>query len=375
SSVVYFQLGRNAQYHSLLNQAESAAQQADAAADLSTQRLQYQAALQYLQQAVKIGDTPEASNLLLRVQQSLDQIDNIRRAEYRRALLEPLPDDVVISRLLIEDSFLYMLDQTSGAVLRAVSTGDGYLLDRTFQCGPQFPGGFGAGPLVDITLVAEGDPDVVLLGIDAGGRVMRCYLSKPPEVETLAVPAQMQSSGLRGITEADGVFYVLDPPNSEVWFYWNGNFGDVQQFFVGVAPPAEMATMVDLAVERFNLYLLNQSGAVTLCSLSTLDVAPTRCSENLGFTDGRSGAEGMPISFEQPFTQVMVSPPPDPSLFLLQAETQGIFQFSLNNLVYQRQYMPFLPLGEGGATAFYVDRLHQQLYLAVGGEVYFTTMP
>lgn len=374
SSVVYFELGRNAQFRALMSQAEAAFQEAEAAADPRVERQQLRAAEQYVLEAEALGVTPQTEALRVRVQQSLDELDNIQRLDYRQALIDTvLPETARITRLLVEDTSLYMLDQASGNVWRAESNGDGYILDPTFQCGPGVPGGFGVDPLVDMVLNPDPGSEAVLLGMDASGRILRCFLSQPPEAETMVLPFRAQAGDLNGIAEADGTYFVMDPANNAVWVYWGGSFSEEPQFFFGDAPPAGMPNMIDLAAERYNLYLLDRNGSTTLCTFSFLDVAPTRCIDALPYTDGRPDAQGAPLEFTQPFSQVLVSPPPDPSLYLLQADTQGIFNFSLNSLVYQRQFMPVRPPSENPATAFFVNRLRQQFFLAFNDEIYFAT--
>ena len=73
------------------------------------------------------------------------------------------------------------------------------------------------------------------------------------------------------------------------------------------------------------------------------------------------------------FSEIQFAPPPDPSIFMLDAGEGSVYHFSLQ-LVYQRQYKSLLPLPKGEATAFAVGQNHQ-LYLAVGNKVYFALLP
>ena len=76
-----------------------------------------------------------------------------------------------------------------------------------------------------------------------------------------------------------------------------------------------------------------------------------------------------------PFTQILVTPPPDPSLFLLEPRSHAIYHFSLRNLAFQRQYMPEQMLSTRDATAFAVDNIQRILLLATGNEVFYAAMP
>ena len=91
--------------------------------------------------------------------------------------------------------------------------------------------------------------------------------------------------------------------------------------------------------------------------------------------DYRPGRENLPLAPPAPFTQIQVTSPPDPSLFLLEPKSQSIYHFSLRNLAFQRQYLPENPLPAREATAFAVDTLQRNLFIALGNEIYYAVMP
>ena len=76
-----------------------------------------------------------------------------------------------------------------------------------------------------------------------------------------------------------------------------------------------------------------------------------------------------------PFTQILYSPPPDPSLFLLEPTRHAIYHFSLRNLAFQRQFLPENDLSSKPATAFTVDSVKLHIFLAIDNEVYYAAMP
>ena len=137
-------------------------------------------------------------------------------------------------------------------------------------------------------------------------------------------------------------------------------------------PPLQ--DVVDLAVNRDDLYLLHADGNLTLCFLSGFGGVPTRCSDP-NYVDFRPGRENLPLIPANPLTQLMITPPPDPSIFMLEPESQSINHFSLRNLAFQRQYLPGDPLSPRDATAFFVDNIHHVLFLAIGNELYYAPIP
>jgi hypothetical protein len=79
-----------------------------------------------------------------------------------------------------------------------------------------------------------------------------------------------------------------------------------------------MEDVIDLAVDKSDLYLLHEDGHVTLCTFSELGVSPTRCTDPFPYVDSRPGREGLILIPDSPFTQIHATQPPDPSLYLLE---------------------------------------------------------
>jgi hypothetical protein len=79
---------------------------------------------------------------------------------------------------------------------------------------------------------------------------------------------------------------------------------------------------------------------------------------------------------EAPFVQVRTTQPPDPSLYLLQADTQAIYHFSLRLLTFQRQLRSQNPLSaDSPATAFAIRPDGRVIFMALGNRVYYAGMP
>jgi hypothetical protein len=290
--------------------------------------------------------------------------------------VDGLPISTNVTRMVTSDSDLYMLDGSSGSVLHAELTGQGYVVDYSFQCGPGASGATQVGPLIDIMLWPAGyQPAANVVGLDANGNVLYCRSNKPPELDRLTSPANSALGSLAGFTLDLGDTYVLDPFSNAVWIYWKSELSEEPQLFFDQQIPF-MQDVVDLVANNGELYLLHTDGHMTLCFFSGLGVAPTRCSD-AAYIDFRLGRENMPLTTPYPFTQVMFTSPPDPSLYLFEPKSQAIFHFSLRNLAFQRQYLPLAAskLPARDATAFTVSPIRRMLFLAVGNQVYYAVMP
>jgi len=233
-----------------------------------------------------------------------------------------------------------------------------------------------SGAIMDILAwPATFDPQASILAMDASGNLLYCLPNIEPEGKKLAVPPNMLFGDLLGFTEDLGNLYVLDPSSNAVWIYWGSKVGEEPYLFFDQQVPV-MQTVVDLAVNNDELYLLHEDGHMTVCYYNGLEEALTRCTDQQ-YMDFRPGRENTPLVAPSPFEQVLHAPPPDPSLYLLEPEGRAIYHFSLRTLAFQRQFLPLdinkLPLGR--ATAFAVDPIRRNFFLAVGDQVFYAMMP
>ena len=378
ASVVYIQRGRAGQYDVYFSQAQIAANQASAQSNLADQRTIWEATLNLLDQAESYRITPESEKLRAQAQNALDALDLVKRPEYKGAIIGGLAPSADITRLVLSNDDLYMLDGNTGNVLRGrVTPQQDYEIDRTFQCGPGIYNNLAVGHLIDMVAAPQGqDPDAVILGMDASGNVLYCYLSREPKVQMLASPVTAPNWGnLVGFTmdlDQENV-YVLDPQDQAVWAYWGADFVDGPEFYFGDQVP-NIQDVHDLTVDKRDLYLLHSDGLITLCTYSGLDVSPTRCA-NPRYVDSRPGNVGQSLVPQDPFSQVLATQPPDPSLYLLEPKSRAIYHFSLRTLNFHTQFVPENSIASGPATAFTVDPIQRVLYLAVGNQVFQASIP
>jgi hypothetical protein len=381
ASVVYIQRGRGAQFDLYYSQAVQAAETARQKTDPSARRTAWQVVTAYLDKAARYetGFQSDPQQLRQQAQAVFDELDGVKRLDFQPALSGALPDTFRTTRLAATDSDLYILDAAEGQVWRGVLTAQGYDFDSTFQCGPDFPNSGAIGPLIDIAALPKGNKaNASLLAMDAAGNVLLCAPGTSPQFLVLAPPTTGWGQPA-GFTLDQGDLYVLDPQTNAVWIYWQSQLDQPPQlFFAQQVPP--MKDVIDLAVDKSDLYLLHADGHVTICTYSELNVAPTRCTDPVPFTDSRPGKVGQMLLPPDPFTQILSTQPPDPSLYLLEPKTQAIYHFSLRQLTFQRQFQSngVLPPGASSvipATAFTLSRDARIAFLALGNRIFYANIP
>jgi len=372
-ATAYTRLGVTARYEELYSQAEQMAMQAVGQTDLSARRAGLQSSLNILDQADSYHSTTETRELRLQIQNALDDLELVKRVDYRPAIVGGLSAGVAVTRLALWGNDLYLLDGNSGSVLHAKMTSQGYQLDDTFQCNPNFTGGL-VGPLIDIAIWPAGfEPQASLLAMDASGSVLYCLPNDAPIRGNLAAPPSDAWGNTISFTLDLGDTYLLDLLSNGVWVYWRSDFNEEPTMIFDEEIPY-LQDVIDLAVNKDDIYLLHADGYLTLCYFTSFGGVPTRCSDP-PYVDFRPGRENTPLELTNPFTQVLITPPPDPSFFLLEPKSWAIHHFSLRNLAFQRQYLPERMFSSKAATAFAVDNIQRILLLAVGNEVYYASMP
>ena len=380
ATVIYFRSGRASQFQVYFQQAEKAAAAAQAQTDPQLQRDAWQTALAYLDQAERYEVSPNSQALRSQAFFVLDTLEGIKRLNYQPAIKGGVPATYQITQIAATDTELYMLDSLSGNIGRANALSQGYERDDEYQCGPGFAGAEGAGALIDLAVLPKGNKlDSTILGMDEDGTLLECAPGEAIQVINLT-PPPTGFGKLKGFTLDISNLYVLDPDQNAVWIYWKSKFSDEPElFFSENVPP--MKDVVDLAVEKSDLYLLHEDGHVTLCTYSDLEVSPTRCTDPIPYIDSRPGRENQPFVFSAPFTKILSTQPPDPSLYFLEPNSQSIYQFSFRTLTYHRQFQPLDPFQAGTppsaipATAFNISSDNRTAFLAFGNELLYASMP
>ena len=375
ATLTYIRLGSASMFQEYYSQASAMAQQAEQETDVLQKRADWNEAMILLAKAEGIHSNEETQALRSKAQQALDSLELVKRIDYQSALLTGLPYDVKITKMVISNDDMYLLDGESGHVIRAASTSVGFEIDNTFQCGPGVAGAESTGKLIDIIPWPRGyKPDAAILGMDNAGNVLYCAPEEQPIAGKMTPQAHRTIGETTHISISNGNLYVLEPTGNMVWIYNQGDLDSEPNSFFNETMP-KLDDVADMTVNNGEeLYLLHADGSITYCFYNGLSNSLTRCSE-LTPVDNRPGREGQTFEPPTPFTQILNTPPPDPSLFLLEGAQKAVYHFSLRNLNYQYQYLPLVPLAPGNATAFAVDMFRRTIYLAVGNQVYLGFVP
>jgi hypothetical protein len=373
ASAVYFRYGRSVQYEQYLVQARDARTQALALADLVAQREAWQRELFYLDKAEEYTETGETRSLRLEAQQQLDRVLGIHRLQFQPVLSKSV--GAQIGRLAAGENDVYLLDAQRGSVIHLALTNEGFLVDTAFNCGAGTYGPYTVGALVDIlALPTLNTLNATMLGVDAAGNLLYCAPGKVARAVPLAAP-DTNWGRIRSFTLDSGNLYVLDAQARAVWVYVgeDGTFVDRPYFFFGGQIP-QLEDAIDLAVNADDLFVLHSDGRISTCSYSRIEAVPTRCVDPALLINPLQAYRDQDLFTQAHFTQMMFSPAPDISLMLLDADGQGVFQFSARSLELQSQLRPLagrantMPAGE--VTAMGISPNHV-LYFALRDRIYF----
>jgi hypothetical protein len=371
AATVYVQRGQVRLYEEHYLEAQYAAEQALQLTEAPALREAWNIVLGHLDEAEYYQVTDNSQAMRTFAQTVLDNLDYVIRLPFQPALESSLPKDTRFSRIVVSegDGVLYLLNATNGHVLKAVRTDKGYALDPKFFCEP-VPTPLIVGPLVDIIPLPVEDQDgAVILGMDANGNLMKCLPNGDPPLTFQMPPPDMNwGTPIALVMNSLGI-YVLDPLTNAVWIFWSSD--ELTElptlFFDEQVPP--MRDVIDLTLNRDDLYLLHDDGHLTTCTYSY----PTRCTDPAMFNDLRQGGESGPTIDNAIFSEIQFAPPPDPSLYLLEPNKPSIYHFSVR-LTYQHQYRAQNLPDAGPATAFAISSSHQA-FLALGNQVFFAALP
>lgn len=373
--LVYINKGQTEQslYYTAL--AQAAVNTAQAQADPQIQYTAWNNAVYFLDKAENYKVTELTRTLRIQAENAVDGVDKTTRLEYRAAITNSLPPGTKIGKIVATATELYLLDTRKGQVYRAVLTGRGYELDSAFVCGPSpF-----VGELVDIApLSVNNIYKATILGIDKDGTLLFCAPEKTPDAINLTSP----SKGINRVSAFSfdsGNLYLLDIPNNSLWIYVseNGIFKNGPSSLTATAP-VSLADAVDLTANGPDLYILHDDGHLSVCTISYVTTAPTQCSDPAIYTDSRPGHEINPITIAGAnFSALEYVTPPDPSIFMFDKGTSGIYHFSLK-LNLHRVIKPLMTgtnrLPKKSPTAFTVSP-NRTIFIAFDNQVYVAIAP
>jgi hypothetical protein len=370
---VYVQRGLKGEYNEAFAKAQEYAVVAEASTEPADQRIAWQAVIVKLNEAEKYEVTDDSQSLRIQAYASLDPLEGIERLDFQPVLLTALGERVNIVRMVATRDEIYMLDDTSGSVIRAWLTGRGFEIDTEFKCGSFGNTAYSIGKLIDIAVLPQNnETEAVVFAMDADGNALYC---KPdgsyPVAQTIAPPGSNWGAP-RSFVLNSGQLYVLDPQTNAVWIYSGENYAFVNPprlFFDDEVPP--MDEVIDFAIDLDDLYLLYEDGHITTCTFGFAG-QPTKCTDPAMYTDTRIGKANTAIIPGANFRQLRFSPPPDPSIYLLDEAGSAVYHYSLR-LTFQRQFRP-LDAVDGQTSAFAISP-SRMIFLAYGNEIYGSLLP
>lgn len=383
AGTVYVQYGRTEQYKQNYDMALTQAAQARGQTDPTDVRRAWDSTIYYLNQAEKSEKTQDSINLRQEAETALDNMDGILRLDFRPAITGGLSRTTQISQIAATDTDLYLLDASSGSIMRATLTNQSYEVDANFKCEPGTYGTTVVDALIGLeTLPMSNIYNARVIAMDAKGTLLYCGLSDPVAVALVSPQLGWHKISAFSLDSDGKNLYVLDTGGNAVWKYI-GNFGqfpDPPIMFFGEQVPQDMSLAIALAANIGDLYLLFQDGHVTSCSLTSIDVVPMRCSDPVTFKDTRPERQSGPKINDAIFTQMTFASAPDPSLYMLEPLTRAVYRFSPrpDSLELRGQFRATIDqeqnntLFSGPATAMAISP-NRYMFFSVGNQVFFAT--
>ena len=376
ASVVYFRFGRDIQYENAFAEVEIVRSRAlEQVGDPIAERRAWDEVLLKLDNAEQYDSTVEIDTLRAEAQNYLDVLLGILRLNFRPAVID-LPRGLNITAMTVTETELFMLDATTGEILRAFLTGDGFQFDATtFICRGGDYGGISVGTFVELQALPKANALAAsVMGVDAQGNLLYCAANQVPQASSLYRP----SVGIKEVTAIalDGdILYLLDAASNEVWIY-NGRasaFIDYPTAFFEQAPQGGLENAVDMSVTGSDLYLLFNDGHLASCTSSLLDSVPTRCVNPVQLVDPHPAAGGGNSFGQDIFAEMLISTPPDAALLLLAPEIQAIYRFSPRSFSLQNQFHPIKNSLSSFVFSAMATSPSHVIFVAQGNQIYEVT--
>lgn len=375
-SFTYLRLGRSEQFQANILEAQEAIAAAQISSDPSQQRALWTTADVFLERASQYGSSPELDALLDQVAREIDALDNIVRLEFQPVLSGGFGREARITTMSASATDLYVLDSNAARIWRAWATGRGYEVDRGFDCLEGAASFGGMATPVDMAIQAEPGALGVegVVAIDADGTLLYCAPDRRALSSELT-PPDTGFQAIRAIDVFNDSLYVLDPASNAVWIYdaSGGLFsGSPELYFAEEIP--DLSDAIDLAKSQEELFILHSDGVLDRCERTREEVAGlgmqfvVQCQQDLRFLDDRPGAGQESGSSGVVITEMLYSPPPEPSLYFLDSGGRTVFHYSMR-MVYQGQYRP-LDSFPGNPTALTLGP-PSELFVAIDDQVYF----
>ena len=381
SLTVYFRSGKEEQFTGYLDLAQQYQTLAGMETDTFRQYDYWGKALENVIKAEEYGSNTISANLRLQASNTIDSMDLTKRLEFRPALTQKLPDSVKITKVATSGSDVYLLDKTSGSILRIAFNTKGYFeLDSNFKCTPGPSGLNTIGPLIDLVALPSNQPEnYKVMGMDADGNLLYCVPEGTPSSQRVPTPVEGWGT-ITGFALDQSTLYILDSGKNTVWMYRGSGINYVvtpTPLFDESVP--DLGGAIDLAADQEEIYILNADGHMITCQYGeNKDLKKTACQDPTPYTDDRLGREKSPwIFLDSHFISMQATHLPNSSIFILDEVNRAVFQLSYQlNLEATLKVMPSrtYPIPTQAPTAFTVST-SQSIFLAFSNQLYFATLP
>ena len=228
----------------------------------------------------------------------------------------------------------------------------------------------------------DNEEGAAIAAMDANGNLLLCFAEEAPLAITL-VPPSSNWGDPKSLVVENGNLYVLDPLTNAVWIFDGGESGfrEPPYFFFGDQVPTIQGAL-DITLSGERLFILQDDGHITICdyTFAVTDTGArntTTCVDPATFEDDRPGREYGPQIYDATFYQIMRTPAPEPSIFMLDPISKSVYHFGLR-LRLIAQYRSSASLPDAEVTAFTISPKFapfRTLFLAVGNEIYFADLP
>lgn len=375
ASIVYFNRGESHEYNYYLSQAQASVNNAPLMQTADLQREGWEQALIWLDQAALFKNSDDVMSLRLQAQTALDSLDGTRRLQFSPGFAHSLYPSWRIAAIVSLNNDLYLLDQASGSVMYMRLRNTGYELDDQFRCGPGTYAGVEVGKLVDMISVPLNNPaKAPVMAIDNNGNLLYCS----PGGSASAVALTKPESGwtkLKKMVFDSNRLYILDPGNEALWVYRGlaSNFANPPTAFFD-EPTIALSSAIDLAVEGEELFLLHDDGHSSHCISSSI-TGMISCDDPYPYLKTEGNNSDL-VFANLHFDQLAYSPPPDPSVYYLEAQQATLYQFSLrlnlNKVLRFGTVDGSVPTQQ--VTAFFVSP-DRRVFLAFGNQLFHALLP
>ena len=387
----YTRIGRTEQYETYMHQAQQAADLARQEKDAVQQYAYWAQALEAVRAAETYRITQESHKLFEEAQFLLDEMDLAARLDFRPALTQFFPEGMVLTRIQAGSSGVYLLDSTSGSVLRLyLNTKGFYEIDDEFKC---MPGPYGLEKvtnLIDFAMLPANAENFRVVAIDASGNLLYCRPGEVPLSRKLPMP-ENGFGRIASVAYEENMLYILDAENDAIWMYAGKNpdqpnvetavgmvFAERPMEFFDEDVP-DLGGAIDLAVNQEDVYILHEDGHMTTCRYSSeKEVRLTECEDPAPYGDNRVGRQDKRpwIFTDTAFRMLQATRLPNSSIYILDALNTSIYQFSYQlNLerVLRPQYNQNYPLPEIQPSGFGISQ-EMEIFLAFGNKLFIAPL-